>query len=320
MIKILYLPLGDQPATELAFKNITSEVKVFDFWSDFNSHKNINITNNKFYEIAVEFKPDFIHMQLQFTGVILPETLINIRNKLNNVIITNWTGDIRKELQEYLIRISKVIDYSLMSNVGQIELYSSNGCKNPTYWQIGYDDSRFYPLKYDLFEYDLSFIANSYDQRMFPDVRLRQDTAISLKQKYGSRFGLYGNGWPRNMARPVPMIQTNDIYNKSVAVLSISNFNDVSHYFSDRLLMCMASGRPTISWRFPGSSSYFKHEENIIFVSSLEEIYFWVEKFKREPELANYIGNNGYLTVKNEHTMNSRVIELMYITGLWSKI
>ena len=321
MVKVLYLSLGVQQSTELAFKDVCSEVLVWDFWGHYQQFKSVKKTNDMFWDLVTNFKPDLIHMQLQFTNVIEIDTLKKVKSYFPNVIMSNWTGDIRKNIEVPFVDVSRVVDYSLMSNVGQIEFYYNNGCHNPSYWQIGYDERNFYPKQYDNFEYDISFVANSYNINQFPDVELRQNMGIKLKQKYGSKFGLFGNGWSKKLnIQPISMPSTNEVYNKSMAVLSISNFNNVSHYFSDRLLMCLASGRPTISWNFPGSSSYFKHEENIIFVSSYEEIIFWVEKFKNEPQLASYIGMNGAKTVKQEHTMKSRIIELMYITGLWEKL
>ena len=113
---------------------------------------------------------------------------------------------------------------------------------------------------------------------------------------------------------------TNEIYNNSACVVSISNFNDVSHYFSDRMLMCLASGRPTIAYRFPGSQSYFTDRGDLLIANNDEHVFNLVEECLTKPEWASQIGQNGYLKVLSEHTFESRVLELISIVGLTGKL
>jgi spore maturation protein CgeB len=203
-----------------------------------------------------------------------------------------------------------------MSNVGQIDLYRKSGCSNPTYWQIGYDPKLYYPKNKKQFKYDVSFIGNNYN-RMFPDSKMRTAIAESVKRKFGARAGVFGGTYNKKLKiGSCKMTDSNDIYNDSVCVLSISNFNDVGHYFSDRMLMCLASGRPTISWRFPGSESYFAERGDFLVARSEQDVFNLIQECKDNPEWANNIGRNGHLKVLAEHTFDSRVLELFAITGL----
>ena len=107
-----------------------------------------------------------------------------------------------------------------------------------------------------------------------------------------------------------------NVYHHSVCAISISHFNDISHYFSDRLLMCMASGRPTIALKFPKWESYFTDMCDLVMVDSVDQIPEKVKMLKNNPDLANYIGMSGSRKVFAEHTYHSRIQELLNIVGL----
>jgi spore maturation protein CgeB len=96
----------------------------------------------------------------------------------------------------------------------------------------------------------------------------------------------------------------------------VSHYNDLDHYFSDRLLMCLASGRPTIALRFPKWETYFTNMCDLVIVDSINDIPDAVQMLKDNPELANYIGQQGAAKAFAEHTYYSRVKELLNVVGL----
>jgi spore maturation protein CgeB len=306
-VKVLYLPIGKQSGTERAFGRF-ADTMVFDFTAS-------KDPNNEFIKLALEFKPDLVHMQLQMTNTIKPESIRSLRNQLPRTIFTNWTGDIRRRPDPNFIGISKVVNYSLMSNVGQISLYENTGCENARYWQIGYDPQLYYPKHKKTFKYDVSFIGNDYGNT-FPDGVLRTRIAEKLKQKYSNRAGIFGTGYKKIKVHSCDIKDTNEIYNDSACVVSISNFNDISHYFSDRMLICLASGRPTISYRFPGYQSYFTDRGDLLIANDEQQIFDLVDECLKKPEWASEIGTNGSLKVLSEHTFESRILELFSIVGL----
>jgi spore maturation protein CgeB len=317
MLKVLYLPLNDlsnvQQATYDAWNNVGVKLEIYDFHRVWLTTKKREAVSEGFLNIVKSFQPKLIHMQIQFTGLLDVETLNKARKLSPGVIITNWTGDCRAMPDSSFIKLSHGCDYSLISSTGQIPVYQKAGCKNVKYWQIGYDPKVFFPKNYTSFKYDISFAANHYGH--FPDSGIRHLIVNSLYQKYKEKFGLFGSGHSVP-SQSVPMPQTNEIYNSSVCALSISHFNDVSHYFSDRLLTCLASGRPTISWNFPKYDSYFVNGQDLFIVNSFEEIDSAINYCKNNPQKANQIGKNGYKKVLMEHTYTSRIIELLDILNL----
>jgi glycosyltransferase involved in cell wall biosynthesis len=321
MLKVLYLPLNTPEGTQSgmcdAWNNVGVELHIFDFYMKFLAHRDSSSVRREFIQVVQAVQPDLVHMQLQFTGVIDYETLRQAKLSCPKTIFVNWSGDLRKNVPTEFVSLSSAIDYSLVSNVGQIELYRAAGCHNCRYWQIGYDPKICFPQELPL-TYDVTFTGNMYQFDTFPDVRLRLEAAKAIKNKYGARAGVFGNGYPSSMGRihGIKGAEVNNAYCASHTVLSISNFNDVSYYFSDRLLACLASGRPTICYRFPGVESYFTHNSDLIVVNSIAEIISAVDFCVKNPQLAKEIGRNGYLKVKAEHTHTSRVLELLRMLNL----
>ena len=314
-LKVFYLSLGSQTGTVDAFKNVGVQLQTFDFYNYWLDHnRNHGLVANEFLRRVREFKPHLIHMQLQFTGLLNAQTITEARRSSPGVIITNWSGDVRAHAIPDFISIGNVIDYSLISSTGQLDMYARAGCKNIRYWQIGYDPKSSFPKDLSNFKYDVSFLGNNYGGT-FPDGQLRLNVVSSLQRTLGNRFGLFGSGYVPK-APIIDPSQANDVYNESICALSISNFNNLAHYFSDRLLYCLASGRPTITWYFPGIESYFVDGKDIFVARSTDEIVNIVKRCKENPELANEVGMNGYQKVLKEHTFTSRVLELIHITNL----
>lgn len=313
MLKVLYLPLGEQQGMYDAWHNVGVDLHIFNFygmWLETQSREKIRAT---FLSKVKEFQPQLIHMQLQFTDLIDAATLKTAKEICPGVIITNWSGDIRKDAMFNFVTLTHVVDYLLLSNTGQLDVYRRAGCQNVRYWQIGYDPKEHFPMWKKDFLYDACFVGNNYGST-FPDGELRASVVNNLKGTLGNRFGGFGAGYP--YSTQIPYNQTNEVYNNSICPVSISNFNNVSHYFSDRLLYCVASGRPTISWYFPGIESYFVIGSEILVAKSLHEVLDAINYCKANPEAANKIGMNGYLRVLKEHTYTSRVIELLTMINL----
>lgn len=318
-IRVLYLPLNDadneQTGMYDAWRNVGVQWQVFDFYRQWLRTRNKAQLQLDLIKKVQEFQPHLIHMQLQFTGLIDSATLVECRRHAPGVIITNWSGDIRREAIFDFITLTHAIDYALISSTGQLEMYNRAGCKNVAYWQIGYDPKGSFSLNKKEFLYDASFIGNCYGHQ-FPDASTRAAAVVQLHHRYGQRFGLFGSGYGIHGIHQCSPRDVNAIYNNSICPVSISNFNNVSHYFSDRFLACVGSARPTISWYFPGIESYFQHSKEIFYARTSTEIIDHIEWCKNNPEKATEIGKAGQERALHEHTFTSRILELLDLTGL----
>lgn len=325
MIKILYLPLNYsgniQEGMYRAFNNIPNvNLRIFDFYNLFEKSGSVNTVRQEFINIVRDFQPDLVHMQLQMTNIFDNNSLIRAKSTVvgKKCIFTNWSGDVRNTASKEMVSISESMDVSLISSVGQLEMYKQAGCKNIRYWQIGYDPELFFPQYKKEFTHDLCFAGNYYAANSFADAGLRTKFILELKKKMGNRFAIYGRGYSNNMQVTKSLVgsEVNSVYNTTRCIFSMSNYNDVSSYFSDRLLTCMASGRPVISYRFPNYQNYFSDNSDILIANSVEEVISKVNMCIKNPDLANEIGYNGYLKVKSQHTYETRVIELLEMLNL----
>lgn len=318
MLKVLYLPIGWQTGTIEAFQAVGCDVHVYDYYGAWEHTRSKSRIESDYIAKVREIQPQLVFMQLQLSDLISPQIIQESRKICPGVVIANWTGDIRGGVNSNFLTVGKVVDFPLISSTGQLDMYKGAGCSKVQYWQIGYDPKAHFPQHLTNFQYDVSFLANNYGN-VFPDGTTRLAAANHLRGAFGARFGLFGNGYQPAAPQMDPSKAT-DIYNKSVCALSISNFNSISHYFSDRLLHCLASGRPTISWYFPGCESYFVHGQEIFFVKSLQEIVDTVNYCKGNPEIATQIGLNGAKRVLREHTFTSKIIEFLHMAKLIDKV
>lgn len=315
-MRVLYLPINYMGIPQVsmydAWESNGVDLKVFDWIKEFDLVNDSEIFNQVFVREAIEYKPDFIFMQLNYINIpITTKSLWDIKEALPNVKIANWTGDIRyyaDDLTEY----SKVIDLPLISSTGQLDLYKAHGCANVKYWQVGFDPKFNYPIWRTNFIYDVCFTGNNYSNSMYSEAPLRVNTVNLLHETFGEKFCLYGAGFHHiNNSKICNDREANEHYNNSLCVLSISNDNSLADYFSNRLLTCIASGRPTISWYFPNIENHFLPDKEILVAHSPEEVVEKVKWCKENIEAANEIGRNAFKKAIDNYTYHHRIKQLL---------
>lgn len=315
-MRVLYLPINYMGIPQVsmydAWESNGVEFKVFDWIKEFDQVRNYDLFNQNFVQQAIEYQPDFIFMQLNYINIpITVESLQEVKLALPNVKIANWTGDVRYESDD-LTEYSKVIDLPLISSTGQLDFYRSRGCSNVKYWQVGFDPKFNYPMWKTDFIHDVCFTGNNYRNSIYSEASLRVDTVNRLHQEFRNKFCLYGGGWIHiNDGMMCNDRQANQHYNDSLCVVSISNDNSLADYFSNRLLICVASGRPTISWHFPNIENHFIPDQEILVAHSAEEVVEKVRWCKEHPEEANEIGRNGCKRAFDNYTYTHRIKQLL---------
>lgn len=325
MVKVLYLPLNYydivvQSGVYDAFREAGCELEVFDFYNNYlNSRKKSRKVREDLIAKAKSFKPDLIHMQIQHTNVIDAGT-VGVLKKMNpKCIISNWTGDVRGYVPKTYYNVAQQSDFNFISSTGQLELFRKKLNKPVHYLQIGYNPKLYYPnFENQNFDWDCCFIAHFNAKEKYPGTQERTRTCELLRNKFGNKFLLHGDGWPKKMGSKGSIDQKTLIgaYHKSKVLISVSHFNDISHYFSDRLLMCMASGRPVVQYHFPKYESYFTNNSDLVIANSPQEIVQKTQWLVNNPDMADFIGRSGAAKVFSEHTYLSRINELLSIVGL----
>lgn len=287
------------------------------------------ITQKVAFDLCEWFQPDWIHMILQFySDMIAPETIQKIAKTFPKTKITNYTFDVRSEPIQYYVDIGKFIDKSLIPSTGQLQMYRDVGCQNVEFWNQAYDPKYFYMMsdneRKDLNKelgHDIVFCANRNTAANFPGAELREKIAISLSEKYGSKFALYGRNWydlpvEKSFRGPCTFKEQNKIYNGSKIILSINHFNNIEDYCSNRQFIAMATGTLTLCSYFPGIENIFKNHEDVVWFKNEEECIDLCDYYLNHPEKAEKIGRAGAAKAKQEHTFFKRVEELSCRLGL----
>lgn len=325
-IKVLYLPINFgsniQTGPVAAFRQLGHEVQVFDYFEHYhNAGSNQRNVRTMLIEVAKRFKPDLVYCQIQHTVIIDAATLQAIRTYCPGVKIVQYSIDVRDHIQAPYFSVSKICDMNLICSTGQIEMYRSNGVPNVHYLNVGYDSDLYVPEvePKESYEFDVTFVANVNNIENYPDAKNRSDSVYALRKEFGSKFGLYGWGWPK-AAGSLGSIDIHKVfalaYSRSFCNISISHFNNIDHYFSDRLLHCMASSRPCVSLSFPGINSYFVDKQDLLIAHNPDDIVNKVKWLLDNKDKANLIGINGSNKVFAEHTYYSRIKEMLEMVGL----
>jgi len=305
MVAIMHVKEGRHP-----FRGLFGDKNVLEFDYQGSSDPNGEFVNN-----AVSFKPDWIYLQVQETGLISSNSILKVRSLLPRTVITHWMGDARRSISMYLASISRSTHLTLISNIGQIADYKSVGAPRVEYHQVALDwkaavavESHWdppFPVP------DVVFCGNHCNPEYFTGMADRL-ALIKAMVRSGISFGVVGSSWPEW----VPVIgsctvqQQQHIYRMAKVVLSVNNFNDIELYYSDRQLHAMFSGTPVVCKYIPGLEREFKDGKHCMFYSRPDQAVTAARTLLADRTLSETIGREGRAEVVRNHTFFSRVISI----------
>ncbi len=231
---------------------------------------------------------DYVFMQ---SMAITPE-----QAKATGATIIQWTGDCRLE------PLSEVIDTPahitlLASAIGQQDLYPGS-----KYLQHAGHDFR----EVNENANGIVFIGNNYNH--FPGAKERGE----LCEMLGKQIKVYGNGFepPKyNSVGFIPYADVADIYNDAYIGISSSIFNNIEGYWSNRPLDIMAAGCCCLMRYSPNLEQWFEDGKDCLFYHSNDEAIEIINALT--PEKRNRIARHGQVTIKQYHTYDFRVQEII---------
>lgn len=216
-----------------------------------------------FCEYIHQRKPDLVFMQLQETGVIHADTIRAARGFSPKTVFAHWTGDYRPVISPYVESICRATDLTFASSVGQLKDFTLAGAADVNYMQIGIDwgpDVLGIPAWEPPFTVpEIVFCGNHYADGPWAAGTAQRLADIRALKARGFDIGVVGTGWPAD----IPVVgqcavkQQHHVYTRAKVVLSVSHENTVDRYYSDRLLIAMASGTATVARHFPGLEDDF---------------------------------------------------------------
>ncbi len=267
--------------------------------------------NEKVIQKAMEMRPDFVFMQLQSEGKVSADTVRSLRSM--GAFVMNWSGDVRDPLPAWYYDMAAAVNVSCFSNMIDVYKIRDAGFK-AEYLEIGYDETIYCPEGEVLECEPIVFMANNYPNA-FPLSKYREEVVNHLKQRFGNRFGVYGNGWAGTQSFNHSQHEEAKKYRGAKIALNISHFN-FERYSSDRLLRILGTGVMCISHNFKGIEQDYKVGKHLITFDDLHILPYKIDWFLEHAEDRIKIAHAGNELVKTRNTFNHYVTNMLKIAGL----
>lgn len=300
-----------------AFENIfgAENIVEYDYLELQRQGRSKSEINKGFIEVAREFSPDWIWLQVQECDVLQAATIMTVRNALPGCIVTHWMGDCREQVSPYLAAICRATHISLISNVGQIPMYLRAGGNDVRYLQIGLDwdeDVLGRPGWKPPFRVPEVVFCGNYN-KSFPGTQDRLAGIRTLRDA-GIYIGVVSSsGWPAD----IPVVgschvkQQHHIWKRAKICLNINHFNDIELYYSDRQIISMASGTPLVCIYVPGLEREFTNGQHCVWYKSLPELLASIRMLQSDPKLRAEIGHKGRALAMARHSWDYRIKDLL---------
>jgi len=323
-IKVLYV---DTISTPTAACNVNGMMKAyskktilkkFDYRGLAAKH-GISRMNEMLVEIALEFKPDMIH--LGKSESISGKTIRVIKEYIDTYVI-HFYGDFRWDPQPWVVDIGKYADCTLFNNTDDIILdkYRAAGVKNiGGFWDAGTDPEVFYLRDVEKTR-DVVFMGgNNIDVPYDGNEKRRQLIEEVVNQ--GIDVHVYGSNWQYLLesghgALHIHPFVTEDefaeVCSSTKITLGINAVNDIQMYASwRRIVNCMASGAFHLTHYVPGMETVFQNEKHLVWFNSVLEATELIKYYLSHDEEREVIAEAGRKEVLAKHTWDARVAELI---------
>lgn len=223
--------------------------------------------NRKAIEIAEEFKPDIVFMQIQTEGIIHKETVV--RMVAGGAVVMNWTGDVREDVPPWMYSIGHDVSITLFTNMRDVTKMAKDGYR-AGYLEIGYDPEIFTPEgKVNEIKPVVFFGNNTHS---FPMSSFRHQMCNFLTNKFGGNFGVYGNSPVASGNYNGSQIEEAAAYRSTKLAINVSHF-EIQNYTSDRMLRILGMGVPLcLAKHFPGIEDMYQDGVHLRVWYDLEQL------------------------------------------------
>jgi len=234
-----------------------------------------NLSNNLQKILLSNELPDIVFLQIQSDTIDGKNTNAYIGDLIRQFkdrgsFIINWTGDIRNSTPQWMIDFADNVSITMFSNMRDVDHCKNIGI-NTGFLQQGIDTNIFSPNGDKADSPDIVFLANNYVNQ-FPLSGYRKQAIQKLRNKYGDRFKVYGNGWGENSGNVnSSQYEEAKVYRGCKIAISISHYN-VDRYFSDRLGRALCSGAFVLSHYYEGIEKDFEVGKHLDVFHKLDEM------------------------------------------------
>lgn len=130
------------------------------------------------------------------------------------------------------------------------------------------------------FDFDVVFIGSNNGGRRFNPInrdwwasKEREKLVNKLYERYGMRFGLFGNGWDLPCAQgPVSFDEQQKTFRRGRVIVGGNPYSYSDYYSSNRLFFEISSGVPTLELSVPHLDSVLRNNEHCYFEDSIDKL------------------------------------------------
>jgi glycosyltransferase involved in cell wall biosynthesis len=231
--------------------------------------------------------PDYVFLQIQgdkYDGQRSTLDLIEPLKRLKDMgsYIINWNGDMRNETPLWMyIFFPEAVSITCFSNQRDVDFFKAKGL-NTDFMQIGIDEAIFKPTGDNYNNHpEIVFQGNRFDH--FPLSSFRNELVAILKNKYGSRFKAFGNGYEGNTNGN--QYEEAKVYRSAKIAINCSHYNS-DRYTSDRIFRILGSGCFCLSHNYDGIEKDFENNNHLVTFNDandlIQKIDYWLEEDKRK--------------------------------------
>lgn len=305
MPKILHIGLCVQPEPFNGMQTAFIDVLGKENYAEISTgHPSVNSEAIKLFD---ELNPEIVFMQIQASGIIHKSTVEYFTSKGARVI--NWTGDVRHTVPEWMIDIAPYC-ISSFSNMTDVTKTINRGY-NAKWLEIGYDPLRYTPEGEKKVVPEIIFMANNYGRDYFPLSNFRLDIVNKLTKHYGSRFGVFGNGWQMakgNVNHSQP--EESAHYRGAKIAINCSHFN-YNRYSSDRMLRILGSGTFCLSHHYAGIEQDYLPGSHLDTFNTIDGLKYKIDYYLDNENVRNLIAQKGNELVLNRNTFTHMVKNIL---------
>lgn len=268
------------------------------------------------YETICSLCPDLLILQCQGGGSLTVQEIETIRYLNPQVTIVNFNGDARIPVPDACIEIAKVCDLSLVVSTDLFKFYTQHGANRIAFWPKSYEYEFSNVYRSLDPKYQIAFMGTHYPASKFPGV-LDRAAAVQSLHRAGLPVAVYGGNWDRvgikAIARTDEQHEHNaEVYANSALALSISHYNELWGYSSDRLYLIGATGCPVLLKSFPGMYEQgFIDGETCIAWSDTNELVEKATYYLDHPRERELIGRRLKSLVTSRHSWDTRAHQLL---------
>lgn len=309
--RVVAMPLltRDSPQHGLvaALRELSSDVKIID-WHPRWERKQIRVINAELAERCRGMGPEsLLWMQIQTRGVIAPSTLRQIRS-----FKVVWGGDLRDNLPHWAKELAPYVDLTLMSNQRDVESLRRLKYK-ADFLQVGFSPNVFTPEgRPRPGTPEIVAMMNCYGT--FPRSAFRAETVAKLRERYGSMFAVYGNGWPGGSTWLTEEEEA-AAYRTCKIAIGAENFSDISGFCSDRSFRAVGSGAFYMPHKFAAFDEHFTEGVEAVSWESFEDLFGKIDYYLDHEEERQMIANTGSVECHIRHSWSARCEDLVALVA-----